>query len=159
NLPNVLTLLRSYGIKCILATQDLEDITRVYGRHALETILSETDIKQFLGGIRSHTTLEFLSKYLGNYTENTPSFSFDDGRTRESIARATRALMTSDELRRLPKDQQIIIYSNFRAMLARKIQVFAIWPWRRQIGVNSMYGKKRHLLPVAVRIGWWRTTV
>lgn len=68
NLPTVLTLLRSYGVKYIAATQDLDDFIRVYGKHALETILSETDIKQFLGGIRSQTTLDYLSKYLGDFT-------------------------------------------------------------------------------------------
>lgn len=157
-LPSILTLLRSYGVKCILATQDLDDITRVYGKHALETVLSETSIKQFLGGIRSKTTLEYLSKYLGNYTEYAPNFSFDAGGVKESQGRTGRPLMTPDELRRLRDDLQIVIYKNFKPILAKKIQVFAVAPYRRQIGSNSMYGGKRHLLPVAVRVRRWRPT-
>lgn len=152
SLPSILTLLRSYGVKCILATQDLDDITRVYGKHALETILSETDIKQFLGGIRSQTTLDFLSKYLGRFTEFAPSYSFDQGEVKESQSRSGRPLITSDELRRLNQDLQIVVYANLKPILARKIQVFATKPWRREIGINSMYGSTRYLLPVAVKI-------
>lgn len=159
SLPGILTLLRSYGVRCIMATQDLDDITRVYGKHALETIISETDVKQFLGGIRSQSTLEFLSKYLGEFTEHAPSYSFGEDAVQESLGRTNRALMTQDEVRRMAKNRQIIIYGNLRPILARKVQVFAIAPWRREIGVNSMYGKKRYLLPVEVIVGRFRARV
>ena len=149
-LPGILTLLRSYGVKCTMATQDLADVTRVYGKHALETVLSETDIKQFLGGVRSQTTLEFVSKYMGEYTELAPSFSLDDGMVRESIGRTNRALRTADELRRIPPDAQVVFCRTLKPVLCRKVEVFAVEPWRRQIGVNSMYGGSRYLKPVEV---------
>lgn len=158
-LPGILTLLRSYGVKCTMATQDLSDITRVYGKHALETIVSETDVKQFLGGIRSRTTLEFLSKYMGEYTEIAPSFALGEGGIQESIGRAARPLLTPDELRRLNRDAQIVFIRNLRPMLSSKVQVFAISPWRRQIGINTMYGPKRHLKPVEVVVTRWRSRV
>ncbi|MEP1932165.1 MAG: type IV secretory system conjugative DNA transfer family protein [Roseibium sp.] len=151
NLPTVLTLLRSYGVKYVAATQDLDDFVRVYGKHALETILSETDIKQFLGGIRSLTTLEFLSKYLGDMTVDTASYAFEDeGTVKESISRTGRALQTTDEIRRLRSDAQIILYANYKPIVGRKVQVFAAEPWRREIAPNSMYGGERYLKPVEV---------
>lgn len=153
NLPTVLTLLRSYGVKYVAATQDLDDFVRVYGKHALETILSETDIKQFLGGIRSQTTLDYLSKYLGEYTVHSASYAFDDGGVKESTSRSGRALQTSDEIRRLRKDAQIVIYGNFKPILARKVQVFAAEPWRNEIAPNTMYSTKRYLKPVEVVVG------
>lgn len=149
-LPDILTLLRSYGIKVTMATQDLSDITRVYGKQALETIISETDIKQFLGGIRSQTTLDFLTKYMGEFTEHAPSCSFQGDTVRESLGRAGRALKTADEVRRLDTDQQIVVFRNLKPILCRKTQVFSIDPWRTEIGINSMYGKKRYLKPVEV---------
>lgn len=152
NLPTILTLLRSYGVKYVAATQDLDDFTRVYGRHALETILSEADLKLFLGGIRSQTTLDYLSKYLGDFTENMTSHAFTDDGVKESVSRTGRALQTSDEIRRLRKDAQIIIFGNLKAILARKVQVFAVEPWRKEIAPNSMYGGKRYLKPVEVII-------
>lgn len=158
-LPTILTLLRTYGVKCILATQDLDDIVRVYSKHALETVLSETDIKQFLGGIRSQTTLEYLSKYLGEYSETTPSYSLGRDGVQESLARTNRRLMTEDELRRLPDGAQIVLKGNHKPALLRRIQIFAVSPWRRQIGTNSLYGGTRKLLPVELRIGWLSTRV
>ena len=159
NLPTVLTLLRSYGVKYVAATQDLDDFIRVYGKHALETILSETDIKQFLGGIRSQTTLDYLSKYLGDFTAHTASYAFAEDGVKESTSRTSRALQTSDEIRRLRKDSQIVIFGNLRPIIARKVQVFAVEPWRKEIAPNSMYGGKRYLKPVEVIVGRFRTKV
>lgn len=158
-LPDILTLLRSYGVKCVMATQDLADITRVYGKDALETVLSETDIKQFLGGIRSKSTLDYLAAYIGNTTINAPSFSFDESGVRESIGRIAQPLQSADKIRRLDQDSQIILFRNLKAILDRKVPVFAVSPYRKQIGVNSMYGKKRRLMPVMVRVGLFGTTV
>lgn len=153
-LPKILTLLRSAGVKCILATQDLDDIARVYSKHALETVLSETDIKQFLGGIRSKTTLAYLASYLGDYSEMAVSYGFGRDGVQENLNRTGRKLANEDELRRLAKGAQIVLASNLRPILAKKVQVFAIAPWRRQIGVNLGYGSKRKLLPVEVSLGW-----
>ncbi len=158
-LPTMLTLLRSYGIRCIMATQDLDDIHRVYGKNALESVLSEADIKQFLGGIRSQTTLDYLSKYLGNETEHAPSYSFQKDGVQESLAKTERPLKTPDELRRLSSEKQIVIWGNLKPMLLRKVQVFAIHPWRHRIGINTMYSKRRHLLPIEIRLRWWGTQV
>ncbi|MEM8595780.1 MAG: type IV secretory system conjugative DNA transfer family protein [Pseudomonadota bacterium] len=153
-LPKILTLLRTYGVKCILATQDLDDITRVYSKHALESVLSETDIKQILGGIRSQTTLEYISKYIGETTETSSSFSLGETGTQESLGRTGRRLITEDELRRLPPEAQIVLYGNHKPILAKKVQVFAISPWRWRIAPNSLYGGKRKFLPIEVEIGW-----
>ncbi|WP_217517514.1 type IV secretory system conjugative DNA transfer family protein [Roseobacter litoralis] len=153
-LPETLTLLRSYGVKCIMVTQDLEDILRVYGKEALATIMSESFIKQFLGGVRSQTTLEWISKALGGFTANSSSFSLGDEGPRESISRAREPLMHPDQIRRMDTDLQIIFYGNLKPILAKKVPVFAIWPWRWLVGINTMYGNKRFLLPVQIRIFW-----
>lgn len=150
SLPSILTLLRSYGVCCAVATQDLDDIDRVYGKPARSTILSESHIKQFLGGIRSQSTLEFLAKYMGEFTEHAPSYAFGGDRVQESMGRTNRALLTADEIRRLDDRAQIVIYGNLKPALLSKVQVYAVAPWRRQIGINTMYGKKRYLRPVEV---------
>lgn len=158
-LPKILTLLRTYGVKCILATQDLDDIVRVYSKHALESVLSETDIKQILGGIRSQTTLEYVSKYCGETTEVVSSFSLGAESVQESLSQTGRRLITEDELRRLPAEAQIVLHSNLKPMLCKKVQVFAVANWRRRITPNSLYGGRRKLLPVEVRMGWFGARV
>lgn len=153
-LPKVLTLLRSSGVQVILATQDLDDIIRVYSKHALETVLSETHKKQILGGIRSKATLEYFSSYLGEYSERSSSFSMGRDDIGESVSRSARRVLSEDELRRLPDDAQIVFYGHHRPILAKKVQVFAVSPWRHQVGVNTAYGSKRKFLPIDVEMGW-----
>lgn len=153
-LPKILTLLRSAGVRVVMATQDLDDIVRVYSKHALETVLSESHIKQFLGGIRSKSTLEYLSAYLGEYSEISSSYSFGE-QTHESISRISRRIMTEDEIRTMSGDAQLIIYGSEKPILAKKVQVFSVEPLRKSLGVNKIYGTKRKLLPVEVRISWF----
>ena len=158
-LPTIMTLLRSAGVRCILATQDFDDITRVYSKHALETVLSETHIKQILGGIRSKSTLEYLSSYLGEYTEMTRSYAMGGDGPQESISYTNRRLLTEEEIRTLPDDAQIVIYGSHKPVLAKKVQVFAVAPWRKTLGVSTNHGSKRKLLPVEARLRWWGTEV
>jgi type IV secretion system protein VirD4 len=158
-LCEVLTLLRSSGVRVVLATQDLNDIERVYSKNDLETVLSETHIKQFLGGIRSKRTLEWLAAYLGEYTETVSSYAMGRDGPQESLSRVNRKLLTEDELRRLDPAAQVVLYGNQKPILAKKVQVFAIAPWRKTLGINTAYGNKRKLLPVEVRLRWWGTEV
>ncbi|MEM9099038.1 MAG: type IV secretory system conjugative DNA transfer family protein [Pseudomonadota bacterium] len=134
-------------------------IVRVYSRHALESVLSETDIKQILGGIRSQTTLEYVSKYCGETTEVVSSFSLGADSVQESLSQTGRRLITEDELRRLPAEAQIVLHSNLKPMLCKKVQVFAVANWRRRITPNSLYGGRSKLLPVEVRVGWFGARV
>ena len=60
----MLTWGRSYGLRLHLIFQDLAAFERVYGKTALDTLLSETEIKQFLPGQRSPKTLELISKQM-----------------------------------------------------------------------------------------------
>ncbi|MCA8883376.1 MAG: type IV secretory system conjugative DNA transfer family protein [Rhodobacteraceae bacterium] len=157
-LAEILTLLRSAGVRVVMACQDLNDIERVYSKNDLETVLSEAHIKQFLS-VRSKKTLEWLSAMLGEYTETVSSFAMGRDGAQESLARANRRLLTEDELRRLSPDAQIVLYGNHKPILAKKVQVFAISNWRKTVGINTAYGKKRKLLPVEVRLRWWGTEV
>jgi type IV secretion system protein VirD4 len=158
-LLKVLVLLRSAGVRVVMATQDLNEIERVYSKEDLETIISETYIKQFLAVIRSKRTLDWLASYLGETSVTVSSFSMSKDGAQESLSRAARKLMTEDELRRLPEDAQVIFYGNNKPILAKKVQVFAISKWRKSLGINLGYGTKRKLLPVEVRFRWWGTEV
>ncbi len=63
-IENLLTWGRGYGLRLHIILQDLAAFERVYGKTALDTLLSETEIKQFLPGQRSPKTLELISKKL-----------------------------------------------------------------------------------------------
>lgn len=158
-LPKILTLLRSAGVRCILATQDLDDIVRVFDKHALETVLSETYTKQILSGVKSKTTLEYLSSYMGDYTETVSSFSFSDAGIQESVSSANKKLLSPDQLRTLHQDAQIVLHGNYPPILAKKCQVFSVEPWRNEIAINTQYSDRRFLLPVEVKLSLFGSKV
>ena len=72
-LPNALTALGSYGIRCWMLVQELDEVARAYGREALSTILSQTDVKQFFG-VASDQTAQLVSRMLGEEELSSESF-------------------------------------------------------------------------------------
>ncbi len=54
---------------------------------------------------------------------------------------------------------QIVIYGNLKPALLSKVQVYAVAPWRRQIGINTMYCKKRYLRHIKVIVRGCRAHV
>jgi len=142
DLPGTLTALGGYGIRCWLVVQELEEIARVYGREAQATILSQCDVKQFFG-IASQKTAELVSQMLGQQMVATESFGlgaelFDLAQF--SMGGTPRSLMTPDELRRLPEDEQIIFIRNLKPARALKAGYQEVAPWRDQVKPNRMYG-------------------
>jgi type IV secretion system protein VirD4 len=65
-LTSLLTWGRSYGLRLHLIFQDISAFENTYGRTAVETLLSETEIKQFLPGQRSPRTLALIRQLLGD---------------------------------------------------------------------------------------------
>jgi type IV secretion system protein VirD4 len=105
-LENLLTWGRSYGLRLHVIFQDLMAFERVYGKTALDTLLSETEIKQFLPGQRSPKTLELISKkLLGEQSIMAASMGLplNQEGVREKMSETGRVLMTEDELRRTAK--------------------------------------------------------
>lgn len=151
-LPEYLTLTRSYGLTYDIYTQDHDDFGRVYGKFALKTVLSEANILQYPAPIRSDDTLESISKKLGEYSETSSSYSFGESGIQESKARVAKRLKATNELRQLNNDQVIIIASGLKPILARKVPIFAIDPWRTQIAENSIYNGGQRLDPVQIHI-------
>jgi type IV secretion system protein VirD4 len=153
-LPNALTALRGYGIRCYMVFQELEEITRVYGREAQATILSQTPLKQFFG-IGSQATAEMISKALGNETISTPNFAlgtglFDD--IGESRGFTAKPLLSGDEVRRLPSDEQIVFIGNMRPLRCLKIGYHEIEPLRSRIDPNPFHGGGRYRGELKVRL-------
>ncbi|MCT4558419.1 MAG: TraG/TraD/VirD4 family protein [Pelagimonas sp.] len=66
DLSSLLTWGRGYGIRLKLIIQDLAAFRLVYGKDALDTLTSETEIKLFLPGQRNPETLAALEKMLGS---------------------------------------------------------------------------------------------
>ena len=148
-LESLLTWGRSYGLRLHLIFQDLSAFERVYGRTALETLLSETEIKQFLPGQRSPKTLEMISKALGEQSVMVAGLSRDERGLHEQMSESGRPLMTADEVRRT--DRGLLLVRRAAPVLIEPISYAEVEPWRSQAGINPFHGKP-FLKPVRLRL-------
>lgn len=144
DLDSLLTWGRSYGIRIHLIFQSLSAFRKAYGKEALNTLLNETEIKQFLAGQRDPETLEVIEKILGQTPfvgQNFNGVVDDDyfGLNGFGYQEAARPLMTADEIRRT--DKTILIVRNNKPLLTDLPPIAAIHPWRKMIGINPFYGK------------------
>jgi type IV secretion system protein VirD4 len=141
-LENLLTWGRSYGLRLHLIFQDFAAFERTYGKTALDTLLSETEIKQFLPGQRSPKTLELISKQmLGDQTvmATGTSRSIDQFGLNENLSEAARPLATPDEIRRM--QEGILFVRQYRPILFEPVSYAEIEPWRSEVGINPFHGK------------------
>ncbi|NRA30144.1 MAG: TraM recognition domain-containing protein, partial [Parvularculaceae bacterium] len=153
-LGSLLTWGRSYGLRLHLVVQSLSAFRRVYGQEALNTLLSETEIKQILPATREPETLSMVEKMLGEtaimtrgHRQSAKVIGEIEGHDlREDI----RPLMTADELRRTEKT--VLIVRKHKPMLVELPPYAAIAPWRKEeVGINPFHGKP-FLLPVRLRL-------
>lgn len=139
-LDNLLTWGRAYGLRCFLIFQNFAAFEMKYGKQALETLKSETEIKLFLPGQRSPGTCEEIVKMLGEQSVMTASVAQGDAGSRENTSESGRPLMTADEIRRT--ECGILLVRKAPPALITPISYAQINPYRNQAGINPMHGKK-----------------
>ncbi|MEW8052900.1 MAG: type IV secretory system conjugative DNA transfer family protein [Candidatus Thiodiazotropha sp.] len=136
---DLMTFGRGYGFRSLVIFQDLSAFERVYGKQALETLLSETEVKQFLPGQRSPKTLELISKLLGEQSVMAAGKSVQEDGVREQLSETARPLMTPDEIRRSPYG--LLMVRQHPPVLVEPISYAEIHPWRKQAGINPFHGR------------------
>jgi type IV secretion system protein VirD4 len=147
----LLTWGRGSGIRMHLIFQDLNAFEKKYSKETLETLLSETEIKQFLPGQRSPRTLELISKQLGKQSLITSSFAnggVDKG-MQWNTSEAGRPLMLGDEIRRT--DAGILFLRRCKPILIEPISYAEVHPWRDQVGPNPYHGNQPFKKKVKVK--------
>lgn len=139
SLDSLLTWGRSYGLRMHIIIQNFSAFERVYGKNALETLLSETEIKQFLSGQRSPTTRKIISDLLGEQSVMSAGLSPNENGVQENTGESGRPLMTPDEVRRTQFG--ILLIRKSLPILIEPISYAEIHPWRKQAGINPFHGK------------------
>ncbi len=142
NLSNSLTGLREFGIRVWFVIQELEEYARVYGREALETLLSQTEVKQIFGASGARTC-ELISRMLGEQTVKTVNFNL--GRTlndpiTQSVSEHARRILTPDEVRRFA--DMILFIRNLPPIHAVKTGYHQVKPWSAWVEANPLFGGK-----------------
>jgi len=154
-LESLLTWGRAYSIKIILYIQSLSAFRKAYGKEALSTLLSQTEIKQFLPGQRDPETLDMIEKMLGKYSYISHSHRGGDqgpmGLEGYGTQEESALLMSADEIQRC--ERTILFIQKNKPALVHTPSIAAIRPFRNQQGINPFYGKPYRL---RVQLRLWR---
>lgn len=152
SLPGLLTSAREFKLRMILVVQELEQWAHVYGREALDTLLSQTELK-IIHGTQSQKTAQLVSDMLGEYSVMTTSVNEGQGffdRAQKTKSEAGRRLLMPDEVRKC--DKAIVFYRNTSPMLLNRIGYHEVSPWWRQAAPNPLFGKKRYKGKIKLRL-------
>ena len=141
-LPSFLTLLREFGVRMVLILQELQEWANIYGRESLQTLLSQTEAKIIMG-VGGGDSAKIISDMLGEETVKAKNYnlgkSFFEPVTR-SVSETSRRLKTPDEVRRT--EEHIVIQGKERPMRLIPVGYHEVSPWKHQVGINPLYGKK-----------------
>lgn len=149
-----LTTLRAYGVIPIFVFQNFPAFAKKHGKAALETLLSEAQVKLFMPGQRNPETLSMIERMLGHESVIARSNSSNaatgmfkmDG---YSLQEDSKPLLSTEEIRRLEKG--ILMIGNNKPMLVDLPSIAEISPWRKQLDPSPFYGK-RYLKRVGLNI-------
>ncbi len=141
-LSNSLTGLREFGIRVWFVIQELEEYARVYGRENLETLLSQTEVKQIFG-VQNQKTAELVSRMLGDLTVKSANYNlgtYMNDPVTQSVNDQMRRLLTPDEVRRFA--DTILFIRNLPPVHALKAGYHQVKPWSSWVAANPLFGSK-----------------
>ncbi len=137
-----LTGLREFGIRVWFVIQELEEYARVYGRESLETLMSQTEVKQFFG-VQNQKTAELVSRMLGDHTVKSANYNlgtYMNDPVTQSVNDQMRRLLTPDEVRRF--GDTILFIRNLPPVHALKTGYHQVKPWSSWVAANPLFGSK-----------------
>ncbi|MAT06398.1 MAG: hypothetical protein CL424_15275 [Acidimicrobiaceae bacterium] len=138
NLGGIASTVASQGMQLVSVVQDLSQLHTRYGPNDANTIVNNHRALLLLTGVKDTTTLETVSKLLGNVEQTNASYSRDatgwGRRTRTDSVRET-PLAPADLLRQQREGHGTLIYGN-----ARGAQL-ELRPWFRN---RTLTAKARH---------------
>lgn len=120
-LETAVGLMRGYGMKMWLIFQDLPQLQSIYGER-WSSFVSNSGIRQFFN-VNDVVTADFVSGYLGEETRYIRSESMSAGQLPGmNVAVTGRPLLTSDEVRRIGRENQILLYEGMKPVNASKVR-------------------------------------
>jgi len=131
-LSESLTLLPGLGVRVWLIVQSLDQLRSVYGREVTNTILSQSEVKQYFV-VDDQNLARSLSEAFGQPTVTTGSVNLgrsEEDDPTESWSEAGRPLMTADEIRLLPETEQLIQIQSMPPIRAGRVAYWDVTPWQ-----------------------------
>lgn len=110
----IVSTIRKYNVSVVIILQSLSQLKKIYEKD-YENIIGNCDIFIFLGA-KEEGTNEYVSKALGDMTITVRNASDSLGKGKGSslsYSQSKRAMMTPDEITRMPNEEQLIIIRGF----------------------------------------------
>ena len=123
-LETAVGLMRGYGMKLWLIFQDLPQLQRLYGE-SWSTFVSNSGVKQFFN-VNDTVTADFVSEYIGNTTREVLSRNIQPNQMAGggSVSAIQRALLTPDEVRRMARNAEILLYDGLKPVFCGKLKYY-----------------------------------
>lgn len=118
-----LAVMAGYGLKALLIAQDIHQLDKTYTKD--NSIIANCHVRIFYTP-NEDGTAEMLSKSLGKKTIRVDSKNSGQGigTVSYTTSETGRDLMTPDEVKRLPKEQELVFVAQTRPILADKLFYF-----------------------------------
>lgn len=137
-----------YGVRFWLVLQDLSQLRGTYG-DTWQTFLANVDLLQAFG-TSDWDTAEYLSKMTGEATIQVATENRSTGVSRGrnahrqqgagwSTAEAGRRLLFADEIRRLPRDRQLLFIKGTAPLLTERVNYLADAKFAQRAAANPLY--------------------
>ena len=117
---------RSRRMSIVAIIQSFAQLQKNYGKEGAEIITDNTQLTVFGGFAPNSGSAEVLSKALGNRTVQSGSVSRGKNDPSQSLQMIERALLTTDELKALPKGTFVVMKTGFYPMMV-KLKLFFKW--------------------------------
>lgn len=125
---NTLAICAGYGVKICTVVQNITQLNEIYTKDGTNKILSNSQVQIFMTP-SDYDTAKLLSDTIGTTTIKTSSVSSNGGLFSSGGSTSTsyqqRNLMNPDEILRLPKDKnQLVFVQGHKPLMAKKIRWF-----------------------------------
>ena len=117
---------RSRRLQIVPIIQSFAQLEKNYGKEGADVIIDNTQLTIFGGFAPNSTSAETLSKALGSRTVMSGSVSRSKDNPSQSVQMIERPLMTSDELKNLPKGTFVVMKTAEHPMKV-KLKLFFKW--------------------------------
>ena len=117
---------RSRRLQIVPIIQSFSQLEKNYGKEGGEIIVDNTQLTIFGGFAPNSTSAEMLSKALGSRTVLSGSVSKSKNDPSQSLQMIERPLMTSDELKSMPKGHFVVMKTGAHPMKVR-LKLFFDW--------------------------------
>ncbi len=127
---------RSRRLQIVPIIQSFSQLEKNYGKEGAEIIVDNTQVTIFGGLAPQSTSAETLSQALGNKTVMSGSVSRGKNDSSQSLQMIERPLMTSDELKSMPKGQFVVMKTGFYPM---RVKLKLYFEWGIKFDENNPY--------------------